>query len=1277
MLEEWGLLSANQPGLDVGDVAGLAAEIVLDPLNLLSFGTTQVASKSLQQAAKGSRLLAKALKPALLEQAAKAGTKLAEQATTVSHLLKPAEKQAALELAEQASKIGTGLKAASETGDVVGAVGAVNRLLRQTIDVGHKLTKAGRSLDAVRLERAAGELAQATEKAVPLPELIERYTQAIKQGKPAVGVGPAQRIAEVAQGERGLVGIGLPWFLPGGKTPAVMFGTGPRVAKTLERFYYGEKSPLRFVRSLFQKHLHGVRDANFQQVADKLLARVEGQKNLWAEVAPVITERYHELMAQYGDVVSHLQRQGDTVGAETVGEALRYIAENRQNIEAQLQAAGKLVEKTPTQQLVHEVLRYNPEVPAAQIEAFERQFADMLDALVKIKDDAYQRALDLGMNGQMLDDLFAQHMPRRPGDKRLFKGFAALQRKLLGTGFPFASPRNQVLREWPEGTYFLQQVSRDPLLVGVRESADVLKTKMADELGLAGDAAKQFLKGSFRDAQIQYVKQRYLQPALNRVGFEFDVDFIERLLDRLAAVRATPETVRSAWQTIPAGVAGQLEAAALMPDEVQLFRDALKAKGIFNEDWWADLAAKAADDPILNGKLGKKEIQTLVKHLTGRKGRTIQQARRIYIRHKYLPNILGDMAAVDWNARIRELTKYLRGLPEKVAERGIFDRDALTDMFDYMNHIAQTTANLQTIHNFLAHVAKRTASKGDMTIGELWSKLANKGTPISPMGDLDLEEGLKILAKSKRGLTERGLQTFLADLVKKRPEFRGLELDELADAVYVPQEAVGAVTAYLEAMQPKVQHWLLDIYDRMTALFKTHVTVPWPAFHTRNMFSGYFMNIASGLPPGRTAKAYGEILLGLYSGNIPYLDELRAVDLGVKKGYLADISRVAAERTGEEIPELSFRAIFGPLKAPPRSYVPFWRVPGASWKLEKIAAEMGEEVAAKAQWPLTAVGEKLFGIVEFVNRAAPYITLRRMGWAPGEAAAWVRRVQYDYTALSGFERNVMRRLVPFWAWIRNNLPYQFELLLRRPGGPTAQAIRTVGKLREESGEYVPSFLREGSAIRVGGTPESATFIRWLGLPFEDLARIQFEGARPAVGRTFRRFAADLHPLLRFPLEQVSGREMFSGREIRYLKPITGPAATWVARKFGYTGGEFNLRPIDRLLMSVSPLSRYAISIRGTFQPGKPWRWKFADLLTGLKTGTYDVRKWQMIDLKEALQRQLEATPYVRDLTIPYVPEEYRPRVPEAQQQIEMLRRLSKALRQYMQQRKAAQARQGA
>jgi len=79
----------------------------------------------------------------------------------------------------------------------------------------------------------------------------------------------------------------------------------------------------------------------------------------------------------------------------------------------------------------------------------------------------------------------------------------------------------------------------------------------------------------------------------------------------------------------------------------------------------------------------------------------------------------------------------------------------------------------------------------------------------------------------------------------------------------------------------------------------------------------------------------------------------------------------------------------------------------------------------------------------------------------------------------------------------------------------------------------------------------------------------------------------------------------------------------------------------------------------------------------LKTGTYDIRKWQMIDLKEALQRQLEATPYVRDLTIPYVPEEYRPRVPEAQQQIEMLRGLSKALRQYMQQRKAAQARQGA
>jgi hypothetical protein len=38
LLERWGILSPNRPGLDLGDVAGLAAEIVTDPLTYLTFG---------------------------------------------------------------------------------------------------------------------------------------------------------------------------------------------------------------------------------------------------------------------------------------------------------------------------------------------------------------------------------------------------------------------------------------------------------------------------------------------------------------------------------------------------------------------------------------------------------------------------------------------------------------------------------------------------------------------------------------------------------------------------------------------------------------------------------------------------------------------------------------------------------------------------------------------------------------------------------------------------------------------------------------------------------------------------------------------------------------------------------------------------------------------------------------------------------------------------------------------------------------------------------------
>ena len=286
-----------------------------------------------------------------------------------------------------------------------------------------------------------------------------------------------------------------------------------------------------------------------------------------------------------------------------------------------------------------------------------------------------------------------------------------------------------------------------------------------------------------------------------------------------------------------------------------------------------------------------------------------------------------------------------------------------------------------------------------------------------------------------------------------------------------------------------------------------------------------------------------------------------------------------------------------------------------------------------------------------MNRYVPYSVYRKKGLSPAQAAHKVMMTQFDYSKLSPFMRRVGKRAFPFATWITKNIPYQLRLLRDMPGGVTAQTLRAMNAPQRSDEGYVPSFLREGGAIRTGGTDEAAHFARWMGLPVEDLGRVKFTEGLPDVGRTASRFASDMHPLFQWPIEAFSGKDLYSGRDVKDMKGLTGI-------------------PNFDTMLSGMPWERLRVTAMMMGDERKPPGLKLLNLLTGLKFGTYDVGKWKLLDAQKVQEQILEESPEIGEFTRLYVKDK-ETASEEVVEQYDRSRQLGKLVKALQQQREAA------
>jgi hypothetical protein len=223
---------------------------------------------------------------------------------------------------------------------------------------------------------------------------------------------------------------------------------------------------------------------------------------------------------------------------------------------------------------------------------------------------------------------------------------------------------------------------------------------------------------------------------------------------------------------------------------------------------------------------------------------------------------------------------------------------------------------------------------------------------------------------------------------------------------------------------------------------------------------------------------------------------------------------------------------------------------------------MGDyEAVLKKESAFFKPGSAAGNFVEDSAKMGLYASLRKKGWSQAKAAERVRKFLFDYGDLTPLEKNVFKRVAPFYTWMRKNVPLQIAMLIQKPTHFTALAKAQRAIENMSSGEPIderlmPDWMKNGYNIWLGQSDDGRqNFLKLEGfIPAVDISKIVSGGDV---------FMSNLSPLIKTPVE------LFTNYNMYYKEQIT----EYPGQTTQYFGQEIptelqhvlrNLRPLNEL-----------------------------------------------------------------------------------------------------------------
>lgn len=221
----------------------------------------------------------------------------------------------------------------------------------------------------------------------------------------------------------------------------------------------------------------------------------------------------------------------------------------------------------------------------------------------------------------------------------------------------------------------------------------------------------------------------------------------------------------------------------------------------------------------------------------------------------------------------------------------------------------------------------------------------------------------------------------------------------------------------------------------------------------------------------------------------------------------------------------------------------------------------------------TEVGGNVGEFIEDGARLSVYINARRLGMDPTTAAELVNSALYNYApeALTVAERQYIRRLIPFYTWMRRNIPNMVENLLKTPGKFTwlDKLYRNSIEATGEDPTYFPEWVKDTGAVPLPMRDSAGNRIFWNpNVPQQDLSKLGFLVGRPA--DTAKDILSAFNPIVKEFLEQSTNKDFFFQEDIDQGYKVRAPGI-WQQLNAQFVGTEAEdewKKLVDLLGMSV-------------------------------------------------------------------------------------------------------------